>query len=92
MVHIYNDLLGASALGANSLVRYIMGACFPLFTLRMYLNLGIPHAGTILAGISVALMPIPWVIFWYGQRLRAKSKFINEQNPKEAEDSDGPGV
>ncbi|KAF3092304.1 hypothetical protein TWF102_005459 [Orbilia oligospora] len=92
LVHIYNDLLGASALGANSLVRYVMGAAFPLFTVQMYRNLGIPHAGTVLAGISVALMPLPWVIFVYGARLREKSKFINEVSGKEAEDSDSPGV
>lgn len=69
-----------------------MGAAFPLFTVQMYRNLGIPHAGTVLAGISVALMPIPWAIFVYGARLRDKSKFINELNNKEADDSDSPGV
>ncbi|KAK6353862.1 hypothetical protein TWF730_008284 [Orbilia blumenaviensis] len=92
LVHIYNDLLGASALGANSLVRYAMGAAFPLFTVQMYRNLGIAHAGTVLACIAVTLMPIPWVIFLYGKKLRAKSKFINEPNSKEAEDSDTLGV
>ncbi|KAK6529335.1 hypothetical protein TWF281_008511 [Arthrobotrys megalospora] len=92
LVHIYNDLLGASALGANSLVRYAMGSAFPLFTVQMYRNLGIPHAGTVLASIAVALMPIPWVIFVYGQRLREKSRFIKEEDKQEAEDSDTAGV
>ncbi|KAF3916210.1 hypothetical protein AA313_de0208884 [Arthrobotrys entomopaga] len=78
LVQIYNDLLGASALGANSLVRYVMGAAFPLFTVQMYEKLGIPHAGTVLACIAIALLPIPWIIFYYGPRLRARSIFIRE--------------
>ncbi|KAF3917107.1 hypothetical protein ABW20_dc0105062 [Dactylellina cionopaga] len=79
MVFIYNDLLGASALGANSLVRYAMGAAFPLFTVQMYEKLGIPHAGTVLAAIATALLPIPWVLFIYGVRLRQRSHFIREE-------------
>ncbi|KAJ6259541.1 hypothetical protein Dda_5178 [Drechslerella dactyloides] len=78
MVQIYNDLLGASALGANSLVRYGMGAAFPLFTVQMYDRLGIQHAGTVLASIAVALGPIPWVLFFYGDWLRNRSVFIRE--------------
>ncbi|KAK6344438.1 hypothetical protein TWF696_008075 [Orbilia brochopaga] len=78
MVYIYNDLLGASALGANSLVRYAMGACFPLFTVQMYSQLGIQHAGTVLAAVAAGLGPIPWVLFFYGQWLRSRSVFITE--------------
>ncbi|EWC44346.1 hypothetical protein DRE_01172 [Drechslerella stenobrocha 248] len=78
IVHIYNTLLGASALGANSLVRYAMGACFPLFTVQMYDRLGIQNAGILLAAIAAALGPIPWTLFFYGARLRGRSVFIKE--------------
>ncbi|EPS38911.1 hypothetical protein H072_7293 [Dactylellina haptotyla CBS 200.50] len=93
MVFIYNDLLGASALGANSLVRYGMGSVFPLFTVQMYQKLGVAHAGTLLAGIATALLPIPWIIFYYGSRLRNRSVFIHGDriNEKAAEDSDRSG-
>ncbi|KAK6335181.1 hypothetical protein TWF718_010618 [Orbilia javanica] len=92
LVQIYDDLLGASALGANSLFRYGMAAAFPLFTIQMYRNLGISHAGTILSGIAVALMPIPWALFSFGEKLRGKSRFINQSKNKEVEDSDPQGV
>ncbi|KAF3910168.1 hypothetical protein ABW21_db0200465 [Orbilia brochopaga] len=78
MVYIYNELLGASALGANSLVRYAMAACFPLFTVQMYEKLGIAHAGTVLAAIAAGLGPIPFVLFFYGEKLRSRSVFIQE--------------
>ena len=54
---------GASAMAANGLARYSMGAVFPLFTFQMYERLGIAWATSLLAFISVAMMPIPWVFF-----------------------------
>jgi DHA1 family multidrug resistance protein-like MFS transporter len=36
MVDTYGPMYGASAAGANSLVRYVLTATFPLFTLQMY--------------------------------------------------------
>ena len=66
---------GASALAANGLARYTMGAVFPLFTLQMYETLGIDWATSLLGFISVVFLPIPWIFFKYGPRIRARSSY-----------------
>ena len=63
LVDVYGPLNGASAMAANGLARYGMGAVFPLFTFQMYEKLGIAWATSLLAFISLAMLPIPWVFF-----------------------------
>ncbi|KAH8801726.1 MFS multidrug transporter-like protein [Xylogone sp. PMI_703] len=75
LLDTYQALTGASALAANGLLRYILGAAFPLFALQMYENLGIDWATSLLAFVTVALLPIPWVLFRYGHKIRSKSKY-----------------
>lgn len=79
LVDTYQALYGASAIAANGLLRYTMGAAFPLFTLQMYGRLGIGWATSLLGFISVAMMPIPWVLWKWGPALRAKSQFKPER-------------
>ncbi|KUL90199.1 hypothetical protein ZTR_02159 [Talaromyces verruculosus] len=63
-----------SALGANTFVRSLFGAGFPLFGPAMYHHLGVAWATSILGFISIAMIPIP-VLFWkYGAKIRAWSK------------------
>lgn len=52
-----------------------MGTVFPLFTAQMYHTLNFRWGGTLIAFIAAALAPIPFVLFWYGPRIRARSKF-----------------
>ena len=66
---------GASAMAANGLLRYSMGAIFPLFTVQMYERLGVDWATSLLAFLSLLMMPIPWVFFKYGPKIRAKSGY-----------------
>ena len=75
LIDVYGPLNGASAMAANGLARYTMGAVFPLFTFQMYETLGIAWATSLLGFISVAMMPIPWVFFKYGPKIRAKSNY-----------------
>ncbi|KAL7908311.1 MFS general substrate transporter [Trichoderma velutinum] len=65
----------ASASSANSLARYGFAGVFPLFTIQMYTTLGIDWASSLLGFIALALIPIPWVLFRFGPKIRAKSKF-----------------
>lgn len=63
-----------SALGANTFVRSLFGAGFPLFGPAMYHHLGVAWATSVLGFISIAMIPIP-VLFWkYGAQIRAWSK------------------
>ena len=47
-------------MAANGLMRYTMGAVFPLFSFQMYESLGIAWATSLLGFIAVLMMPIPW--------------------------------
>ncbi|QMW38836.1 hypothetical protein G4B11_002072 [Aspergillus flavus] len=65
----------ASALAANGFARCTFAAAFPLFGTQMYDKLGYQWATSLLAFLTVAMMPFPWLFFKYGKALRAKSKF-----------------
>ncbi|KAH6639908.1 major facilitator superfamily domain-containing protein [Truncatella angustata] len=68
-------LYAASALAANAFTRCAFAAAFPLFGLQMYHKLGNQWASTLLAFLTVAMMPFPWLFFRYGKRLRENSKY-----------------
>ncbi|KAI4091502.1 MAG: hypothetical protein L6R37_007725 [Teloschistes peruensis] len=76
IMNSYGSLHGASALSANSVLRYTGGGAFPLFTVQMFSTLGIGWASSLLGFVSVALVPVPWVLFKYGHRIRAHSQYI----------------
>ncbi|KAI8654823.1 MFS domain-containing protein [Fusarium keratoplasticum] len=75
----YHGSVVASAASANSLARYGFAGVFPLFTIQMYQKLGIDWASSLLAFIALALLPVPWVLFKYGPRIRAKSEYETVQ-------------
>ncbi|TFK77215.1 MFS general substrate transporter [Pluteus cervinus] len=66
--------VAASALAANTVVRSLCGAGFPLFATRMYVVLNPRWASTILGLIAVLMIPIPLVLAKYGPILRQRSK------------------
>lgn len=47
-----------------------LGAGFPLFANAMYTDLGVAWASSTLAFISIAFIPIPFVLYKYGATLR----------------------
>ncbi|KAI1278681.1 major facilitator superfamily domain-containing protein [Xylaria sp. FL0933] len=68
-------LYAASALAANSFLRCTFAAAFPLFGKQLYEAAGYQWASSVLAFITLALMPLPYVFFKSGRRLRQRSKF-----------------
>lgn len=64
----------ASVFAGNDLFRSAFGAGFPLFANAMYVNLGINWASSLLAFLGIAFIPIPFVLYKYGERLRKRSK------------------
>lgn len=69
--HIY----AASALAANTVLRSILGGVFPLFGLQMYAGLGLGWGNSLLAFVALAMCPIPWVFYNYGERIRTHPKW-----------------
>ncbi|KAJ5724933.1 hypothetical protein N7493_006661 [Penicillium malachiteum] len=69
----------ASALAANSFMRSSFGGIFPLFGIQMYNNLGYHWATSLLAFLTLAMLPFPYLFFRYGSRIRIKSRFATHQ-------------
>lgn len=65
----------ASVLAANSVLRSLFGAAFPLFTSQMYASLGIHWASSIPAFLALACLPFPFLFYKYGEPIRLKCKY-----------------
>jgi hypothetical protein len=68
----------ASVLAANSVLRSLFGAAFPLFTTYMYRDLGIHWASTVPAFLALACVPCPLLFYWYGARIRKSCRYAAE--------------
>jgi MFS transporter, DHA1 family, multidrug resistance protein len=68
-------MYSASAFSANTTVRSLVAAAFPLFTVQMYTKLGINWASTLVGFIGLLLAPSPFLFYKYGARIRQMSKF-----------------
>ncbi|KAE8363147.1 major facilitator superfamily domain-containing protein [Aspergillus caelatus] len=65
----------ASAVSANTFVRSMAAAGFPLFATPMYDHLGISWATSLLGFLSVLMMPVPILFYLYGERLRRTGRY-----------------
>lgn len=70
--------VAASVLAGNDFMRSSFGAGFPLFASAMYRNLGVNWASSTLAFLSIAFIPIPFVLFKYGEKLRRISRYARK--------------
>jgi len=68
-------MFAASAIAANAFLRSIFGAVFPLFATYMFNALKVNYAGTLLSCVSVVLLPCPFIFYYYGKKIRSKSKY-----------------
>ena len=68
-------LYAASAVSANTFLRSILAAGFPLIARPMFLNLGVGPAMSILGGVAALAIPVPFIFMKYGLALRKMSKF-----------------
>lgn len=68
-------IYASSALAAQSLCRNLLGGIFPVIATPLFKNVGIKGAGGILGGVATVLTAIPWVLMFFGPRIRANSKF-----------------
>jgi MFS transporter, DHA1 family, multidrug resistance protein len=63
----------ASVLAGNDLMRSAFGAGFPLFARQMYTKLGIGGASSLLGGLAIVFIPIPFLLYKYGEAIRKRS-------------------
>lgn len=70
------ELYAASALASNTVVRSMLGGILPLIGSRLYQRLGANWASSLLGFLQMAIIPIPFVFYWYGDRIRKRSSLI----------------
>jgi len=68
----------SSALAAQSFCRNMLGGVFPLVTVQMFNGLTFQGAASLLGGLAALLTIVPWVLVFYGPRIRARSRFASE--------------
>ena len=65
----------SSALAAQSFCRNMLGGVFPLITTPMFLRMSFAGASSFLGGVGAVLTLVPWILVFYGPKIRARSKF-----------------
>ncbi|KAJ4256263.1 hypothetical protein NW762_009343 [Fusarium torreyae] len=69
------EIYSASALTFVSLIRYIIAGGMTVVGIPFYENMGTHYTLTIMACLAVVLAAIPYVLYFYGHKIRAKSKY-----------------
>ncbi|KAA1111700.1 hypothetical protein PGT21_008930 [Puccinia graminis f. sp. tritici] len=68
-------MYAASALAATTIFRSAVGAAFPLFMRQMLHGMGTQWACTLIGCFSLVLLPIPFIFYKHGAKLRVGSHF-----------------
>ncbi|OJJ68234.1 hypothetical protein ASPBRDRAFT_210135 [Aspergillus brasiliensis CBS 101740] len=74
IIDVYR-MFANSALAANTSCRSLLAGGFPLFAAQMYHRLGVDWASSLLAFLTVGMVPIPFIFYFYGARIRGMSKY-----------------
>ena len=69
------EMYAASALTSVTLVRYVAAGGMTVVGIPFYKNMGVHWTLTILGGISALLVPVPYLFFIYGKRIRGMSRY-----------------
>ncbi|KAK3348574.1 MSF membrane transporter [Lasiosphaeria hispida] len=69
--HMY----AASAVAANTFMRSCFGCAFLLVVGPLFHNLGVGPSLSITGGFITLMIPVPFVFFVYGKRIRVRSKW-----------------
>jgi hypothetical protein len=70
-------IYAASALATNTIIRSVAGAVLPLAGQKLYMTLGLGWGNSLLALIAFILVPIPWILLVWGERLRKRFTIRN---------------
>lgn len=68
-------LYAASAVAANTFLRSCFAGAFPLVVRPLFHNIGVGPGSSITGGFAALLIPVPFVFYIYGKRIRARSKW-----------------
>jgi multidrug resistance protein len=65
----------ASAIAASTVLRSLVGAFLPLAGPKLYAALGLGWGNSLLGFIALAMAPVSWIFFKYGERIRKSPRF-----------------
>ncbi|KAJ9427716.1 hypothetical protein QL093DRAFT_2006387, partial [Fusarium oxysporum] len=68
----------ASVIAANAFILSMSSGAFPLFIIPMYHKLGVNWGTTVFGCIAAALIPVPYLFFVWGKRIRGKGKWSKD--------------
>jgi hypothetical protein len=77
LVDVYT-VHAASVTASATILRCLFGALLPLAGPSMFQALGIGWGNSVLGFIAVAFIPLPFVFYLYGQRMRESKLFKME--------------
>ncbi len=60
----------ASAIAATRVLQSVGGAVLPLAGQPLFQHLGLGWGSSVLAFIALLFVPVPWLLFRYGKRIR----------------------
>ncbi|KAJ5809815.1 Major facilitator superfamily domain general substrate transporter [Penicillium pulvis] len=72
IIDIFGPETAASAIGALTIIRNMTGAFLPLAAPSLYAHLDMGWGNSVLAFITIAFIPIPFLFYWKGEWLRQK--------------------
>ncbi|MCJ1470349.1 hypothetical protein MMC07_008994 [Pseudocyphellaria aurata] len=74
IIHAYGNFSGP-ALSFNTFTRYVVAGIMAEVAPFMWRNPGVSWTLTTMACVSAVLVPVPYIFFWYGPRIRARSRY-----------------
>ena len=63
---------------ATTFLRSALAGAFPLFISPQLDNMGVGPGMTVYAGFSVLLIPIPYLFYFFGERIRARGAWSKD--------------
>ncbi|KAK5162979.1 uncharacterized protein LTR77_011034 [Saxophila tyrrhenica] len=75
----------SSALASQSFCRNMVGGSFPIYTTFMFRGLTYGGAASFLGGFAALLTIVPWILVFYGPKIRAQSKIARELLVKDSD-------
>ncbi|AQZ15846.1 hypothetical protein BZL39_J00110 [Zygosaccharomyces parabailii] len=68
----------ASAIAANTFLRSILAAVFPLFGHALFQNLGVQWGASTIGFIALGMIPIPYIFYAFGAQIRSRNPYIKK--------------
>lgn len=73
----------SSAIAGQGLLRNMFGASTPLFANYMLTRMGLQYGCLLLSCVASLAIPLPYILFKYGAKLREKSKYAANEDELE---------